>query len=79
MTHTNALKVMKEVRNITSKPSKLLQKDLSITANILDNVVKTNVTSADVGDHLLYTISHVMDANLEVLEDTQRKNNRSAQ
>ena len=78
MTHANALKVMKEVRNITSKPSKLLQKDLTITANILDNVVKTNVTSADVGDQMLYTLTHVMKAKPEVLDDAQKKNNRSA-
>ena len=70
---------MKEVRNITSKPYQLLQKDLSITANILINVVKTNATSADVGDHVLDTISHVMDARPEVLEDIQQRNNRSAQ
>ena len=69
---------MTEVRNITSKPSKLLQKDLSVTAKILDNVVKTNVTSVDVGDQVLHTISHVMDANPKVLEDAQRKNNKSA-
>lgn len=78
VTSSNALKVVTEVRNITSKPSKLLHKDLSVTAKILDNVVKTNVTSVDVGDQVLHTISHVMDANPKVLEDAQRKNNKSA-
>lgn len=70
---------MKEIRNITSKPSELVRSDLSYTANILAKVVKTNVTSADVGDHVLDTISHVMDAEPEVLQDIQQKNNKSAQ
>lgn len=69
---------MKEVKNITSKSSELLEKDISITANILNNVVKTNTTSADVGDHVLDTISHVMDAKTDVLQKTQKKYNTSA-
>ena len=76
VTNKNAHVVTKEVRNITSKPSKLSQEDLSITAKILGSVVKTNVTSVDVGDNMLHTISHVMDANSEVL--SERGNNKSA-
>lgn len=78
VTPTNVIDVMKEVRNITSKSSKLVQKDLSITVNILDKVVKTNVTSPDVGDHMLSTLSHVMDAKPEALQNIQQENNRSA-
>lgn len=69
---------MKEVRNVTSKSSKLVQKDLSITVNILDKVVKTNVTSPDVGDHMLHTLSHVMDAKPEALQNIKQENDRSA-
>lgn len=69
---------MKEVRNVTSKSSKLVQKDLSITVNILDKVVKTNVTSPDVGDHMLNTLSHVMDAKPEALQNIKQENDRSA-
>lgn len=68
---------MKEVNNITSKSSQLMEKDISITANILDNVVKTNTTSADVGDHVLDTISHVMDAKTDVLQKTRQNYNTS--
>jgi len=78
VTPTNVIDVIKEVRNITSKTSKLVQKDLSITGNILDKVVKTNVTSPDVGDHMLGTLSHVMDAKPEALQNKQQENNRSA-
>ena len=78
VTPTTVFDVIKEVRNITSKSSKLVQKDLSITVNILDKVVKTNVTSPDVGDHMLGTLSHVMDAKPEPLQNIQQENNRSA-
>ncbi|KAL9950767.1 hypothetical protein ACROYT_G043325 [Oculina patagonica] len=78
VTDNNALKVMKEVKNITSKSSELLEKDISLTANILKKIVKTNATSADVGDHVLDTISHVMDAKTDVLQKTQKKYNTSA-
>lgn len=76
VTPTTVIDVIKEVRNITSKSSKLVQKDLSITVNILDKVVKTNVTSPDVGDHMLGTLSHVMDAKPEALHNIQQENNR---
>lgn len=76
VTPTTVIDVIKEVRNITSKSSKLVQKDLSITVNILDKVVKTNVTSPDVGDHMLGTLSHVMDAKPEALQNIQQENNR---
>ena len=69
---------MKEVKNITAKSSDLQEKDISITANILQNVVKTNRTSSDVGDHVLDTISHVMDAKTDVLQKTRYKYNTSA-
>ena len=72
------MKVMVEVRNITSKSSKLVEKDIAITANILNKVVKTNRTSSDVGDQVLHTISHVMDAKGEILKKTQRKYNTTA-
>ena len=78
LTPTTVFDVIKKVRNITSKSSKLVQKDLSITVNILDKVVKTNVTSPDVGDHMLGTLSHVMDAKPEALQNIQQENNRSA-
>ena len=69
---------MKEVKNITSKSSELQEKDISITAHILQKVVKTNSTSSDVGDHVLDTISHVMDAKTDVLQKTQKQYNTSA-
>ena len=78
VTDTNALKVMKEVKNITAKSSELQEQDISITATILHNVVKTNMTSSDVGDHVLDTISHVMDAKTDVLQKTLQKYNTSA-
>lgn len=78
VTPTTVFDVIKEVRNITSKSSKLVEKDLSITVNILEKVVKTNVTSSNVGDHMLGTLSHVMDAKPEALQNIQQENNRSA-
>lgn len=69
---------MKEVKNITTKSSDLQEKDISITANILQNVVKTNMTSSEVGDHVLDTISHVMDVETDVLQKTRYEFNTSA-
>ena len=77
VTDQNAGQVAKDVGNITSHSSKLEEKDISITANILAKVVKTNETSAQVGDHVLNTLNHVMDAKTEVLHKTQQKYNTS--
>ena len=77
VTDNNVGEVAKNVSNIASESSKLVEADISIAANILEKVVKTNETSALVGDHVLDTLSHVMDVKTEVLHNSQEKYNSS--
>lgn len=67
-----------EVKNLTASSSVLVPKDIALTANILKKVVRSNATSHKVGNHLIETVSHVMDVNDKVLQKTQEKYNSSA-
>ena len=72
------MEVSEEVKNLTAVSSVLIPKDIALTANILKKVVRSNTTSRSVGNHLIKTVSHVMDVNNEVLHKTQEKYNSSA-
>ena len=79
MTTHNAAKVTATVQNLTKpKDDKLIEEDVHMTASILTKVVSTNISSQEVGNSLLKTISNVMDLNTETLYKTQVKYNTSA-
>ena len=78
ITDANVAEVSEEVKNLTATSSVLVAKDIALTANILKKVVKSNTTSHHVGNHLIETVSHVMDVNDDVLRKTQEKYNSSA-
>jgi len=75
ITNSNVVNVTEKVEQLTNQSSMLDSKDISITADILEQVVKVNGTTAEIGDALVKTVSNVLNANSSVLEESHQLNN----
>eukprot|EP00794_Sanderia_malayensis_P007942 gene7942-8797_t len=75
VTNKNALNVTIKVEQLTNKSKCLDTKDISLTADILEDIVKTNGTDRKIGESLVRTVSNILNANQTVLEQSYKENN----